>query len=124
MAIKNEDKEKSLSELSNVYSYIPKFLKNCCDDSVKKTIISAKEQVLKAYSILDAENWDDISSNIQNAIDTYSKLLTDASLKANNQYEINKAYIQINELKNTVDLKDKDIFLIKYKNLLEELDNM
>ena len=30
----------------------------------------------------------------------------------------------INELKNSVKLKDKEVFLIKYKNLLEELENV
>ena len=30
----------------------------------------------------------------------------------------------LNELKNVVDTKDKDVFLIKYKNLLEEINNM
>ena len=40
------------------------------------------------------------------------------------KYNINKAYIMINELKNSVNLKDNEVFLIKYKNLLEELENV
>ena len=38
--------------------------------------------------------------------------------------EINKAYVIINELQNAINLEDTDIFLIKYKNLLEELQNI
>ena len=41
-----------------------------------------------------------------------------------NQYNINKVYVMINELQNAVTLKDKEVFLIKYKNLLEELQNI
>ena len=40
------------------------------------------------------------------------------------KYNINKSYIIINEMQNAVTLKDRNIFLIKYKNLLEELQNI
>ena len=31
---------------------------------------------------------------------------------------------KLDELKNSADFKDKEVFLIKYKNLLEELENV
>ena len=38
-----------------------------------------------------------------------------------NMYKVNKCYVLLNELENSMDLKDKEIYYIKYKNLLEEL---
>lgn len=124
IAIKEQDKNKTLSELAKLYSYIPIFIKNCSDDEIQRAIINIKSDILNSYSILDTGDWDTMSKNIQSGIDKYSKLLTDANISSNNQYSINKGYIIINELLNAVNIKDKEVFLIKYKNLLEELTNI
>lgn len=124
VATKQEDKGKTLNELNLLYSYIPKFIKNCSNDEQYKNIIETKQYIFNAYSILDNNDWDAINSSVKSAIETYSKLVTDINLETEKQYNINKAYIMINDLQNAVNLKDKEIFLIKYKNLLEELNNI
>lgn len=121
-AVKDEDKEKSLKELSNLYNYMPKFVENCTDKEREKIIINTKNYIFKAYSILDTEEWSNISDNINRAIEQFSKLVN--SKETGNRYNINKVYIIINELQNAVNLKDKEIFLIKYKKLLEEIQNI
>ena len=50
--------------------------------------------------------------------------MTTTNLKEEKQYTTNKIYIMINELKNATDIKDSKIFLIKYRNTLEEIRNM
>lgn len=124
-AVKDENKEDSLKELSMLYDYLPKFVENCTDDEKEKTIVKTKNEIFKAYSVLDKEEWNTISDNINSASQEFTKLVTNISNKENiNQYNINKVYVMINELQNAVTLKDKEVFLIKYKNLLEELQNM
>lgn len=122
--VKNENKENTLKELSLLYSYIPKFLKNCNAEEEYKVSISTKENIFNAYSILDSEDWESIGNFIQKANDNFSKLMTDVNLENKNQFTINKCYILINDMQNAVNTKDKEIFLIKYKNLLEELNNL
>ncbi len=124
-AVKEEDKEKSLNELSILYDYLSKFITNCTTDEKEKTILKTKNYIFKAYTILDKEKWEEISNNTNNATQEFTKIITNISDKeTGNQYNINKAYIMINELQNAVTLKDKEVFLIKYKNLLEELQNI
>lgn len=124
-AVKDENKEKSLTELSKLYDYLPKFIENCADKEKDKTVIKTKNYIFKAYSILDAEDWDNISENIAKAVEEFDKIVTNINNKEiENQYNINKVYIMINELQNSITIKDKDIFLIKYKNLLEEIQNI
>ena len=65
-----------------------------------------------------------MKNDITEAIKTYETLLTSANIETNKQASINKAYIMLNELQNAINLKDKQVFLIKYKNLLEEINNM
>ena len=123
-SIKQEDKEKTMSSLNTLYSYIPKFIKNCNNDEQYKTIINTKQYILSAYSILDSEDWDKINAQIKLAVDTYSKLITDINLETEKQYNINKVYIMINDMQNSTTIKSKDIFLIKYKNIIEELNTI
>lgn len=124
-AVKNENKEETLMELSILYDYLPRFLDNCIDDEKEKTIIKTKNNIFKAYSALEKEEWTTISENINTATKEFTTLITNINNKEEgNQYNINKAYVMINELQNAVTIKDKEVFLIKYKNLLEELQNI
>ena len=122
--IKEEKKEETLAQLSKVYQYIPKFLRASEQDELYSTVVETKNEVLKAYSKLDSQNWDEISNDIKNAISTYSKLLTNISIQKEKQYNVSKTYVMLNELQNAVNLQDTTIFLIKYKNLLEEMSNL
>ena len=123
--VKKENKEDTLNELSILYNYLPKFVDGCTDDETEKIVIRTKNNIFKAYSILDKEEWTTISENIKDETQEFAKLVDSAENQKNkNQYNINKAYVMINELQNSIDLKEKEIFLIKYKNLLEELENV
>lgn len=122
MAAKDEKKMETLSELSKLYDYLPKFMQG--ENEFYRNIIETKSNIFKAYSKLDAGNWDEISTDIQNAINLYSQLLTNPNLDINKMDSINKSYIMLNELQNAASLQDASIFLIKYKNLIEELNNI
>lgn len=121
---KDEKKEETLDELTKVYEYIPKFLSGSEQEELYTILIETKLNVFKAYAKLDGENWQEISNHVKSAIDSFSKLLTSTNIEAREQYNISKAYIMLNELQNAVNLQDKAVFLIKYKNLLEEINNI
>ena len=104
------------------YDYLPKFMQG--ENEFYRNIIETKSNIFKAYSKLDAGNWDEISTDIQNATNLYSQLLTNPNLDINKMDSINKSYIMLNELQNAASLQDASIFLIKYKNLIEELNNI
>lgn len=123
-AVKDEKKVETLAELVKVYEYFPKFLRGSGQEVVYTTLIETKLHVYQGYSKLDNPNWQDISNDIKNAIDSYSKLLTNTEIDAKKQYDVSKGYIMLNELQNAVNLNDPAVFLIKYKNLLEEFNNI
>ena len=123
-AIKEENKQNALDALANLYNYLPDFIENSTDDTNEKILIKTKNNVFKAYSLLDKNDWNAITENVNLANQEFTKILTDSQSSNKNQYIINKAYVQINELQNSTQTKEKEIFLIKYKNLLEELENI
>ena len=122
VVIKQNNKQDSLIQLSKLYDFMPKFAQSIYDDDLRKTIIETKTNILKAYSKLDTDNWNDISNDIKKASNSYSKILTNPNIDQSKQYDISKIYVMINELQNAVQVQDKQIFLIKYKNIIEEMN--
>jgi hypothetical protein len=122
--VKDEKKEETLAELTKVYEYLPKFLKSSGQEEVYTTLIETKNDIFKGYSKLDNQNWQEISDDVTSGIDNYSKLLTNTNIDSSKQYSISKVYVMLNELQNAVSLQDTSVFLIKYRNLLEEINNI
>lgn len=124
VAVKDENKETTLTELSNLYTNLSNITQSVEGNETYKIVVKIKENIFKAYSKLDTGKWDELSNDVNNATSIYTELLTNASNGTDNQYEINKGYILINEMQNAVKLQDVSVFLIKYKNLLEELNSI
>ena len=124
VSIQEENKQSTLDNLVNVYAYIFKFAQSTVNDTLYQTVVETKLNVFRAYAKLDYKDWDGINTNITDAINVYTPLLTNVQIETNKQASINKGYVMLNELKNAVNIKNDSVFLIKYKNLLEEINNM
>jgi len=122
--VKDENKKETLVQLVTLYDYIPKFLKNVSEDNLYQICIQTKAQILKAYAKLDDKDWSGIRNDVQSSIDIFNQLITSTRIDTSKQYSVNKVYIMVNELQNAVNMQDESVFLIKYKNLMEELTNM
>ena len=124
VSLEEENKQLTLDNLVKVYEYIPKFAQTVVDDTLYKTVLETKLNVFRGYAKLDSGDWAGISTNMVDAINVYATLLTNTEIDANKQASINKGYVMLNELKNAVDTQNTSVFLIKYKNLLEEINNL
>lgn len=122
LAVKLEDKQKTLETLANIYSFLPKYMDKISVDESTKNILQTKANVMKAYSLVEQENWTEVQNQMNSADIAYAKVTNDVQYIENKQGEVSKIYILIKELKNSVNLKDKDIFYIKYKNLMNTID--
>lgn len=121
-SVNNENKTETLKTLSLLYDYMPGFFENCTDNKNKIIVIKTKNNIFKAYSTLENNDWEKIKENIEKAVKEFEHLKTNEN--SINKYDIDKTYIMINELKNAINMQNKEIFLIKYKNILEELENI
>lgn len=119
--IKNEDKVNSLLAVANLYGYLPKYLESVSDDTSKKNITKTKSLILNAYSLVETGDWGAIKGEIAKADETFRLVTTDANFVSSNSYRVNKTYVLLNELKNSLNLQDNQIFYIKYRNLMEEI---
>ena len=124
VSLEEENKQLTLDNLVKIYEYIPKFAQSVVDDTLYKTVLETKLNVFRAYAKLDSGDWTGINTNMVDAINVYATLLTNTEIDASKQTSINKGYVMLNELKNAVDIQNSSVFLIKYKNLLEEINNL
>lgn len=123
-AIKSEDKAKTLNSLSKLYSYIPKYASTASNNAKANNIYKTKSNILNAYAAIEQDNFIESKKQLADAEQSFMPIINDINSEKDNQASINKAYILIKELQHSNDNKDKDIFYIKYKNLLQELNNI
>lgn len=123
-AIKNEDSAKSLTSIAKLYSYIPKYIGAVTNQMKTINLYKTKSNILNAYAAVEQNNYELVKTELSNAEQSFLPIINDISSNANNQSNINKVYILIKELQNSMNNKDKDIFYIKYKNLIQEIENI
>lgn len=121
--VKQENKEKALIKLADLYRYLPVYASNCSDDTSYVKLLEIKSNIIKAYVYTNLENWDEVKNNIRRAIESYLSILNNIDEK-NINYDKNKLYVILNELESSADMQNKDVFLIKYKTFLEETEKL
>lgn len=122
LAIKSEDKNLSLQNLSNLYSFLPKYANNLSIEESKKNILQTKSNILNAYALVEQANWQEVENQINQADIAYTKVTNDVNYIQNKQEQVERVYVLIKELKSSIYTKDKDIFYIKYKNLMNSIE--
>lgn len=121
ISIKSEDKRKSLQQLANLYEFLPKYASGLSIEESTKNILQTKSNILKAYSLVEDENWQEVQNQLDHADTAYTKVINDVDYIQDKQENALKVYVLIKELRNSISLKDKDIFYIKYKNLMNAI---
>lgn len=121
-SLEKEDSKASLIGLADLYSLLASYLKEYSSDNQKNNLMNTKSSVLYAYALAEDDKWDDMKNSIKKAQSAYNNVLNSGVQTQNNMSNINKAYILLNELEKSTDTKDKNIFYINYKNLMQELE--
>lgn len=117
-AIKAQDRNSALINLYNLYVLLPKFMSSFIDDKDKLNIYYAKAYVLNAYVSASGEKWNEMNANVGQAISALSNVMGNKDEKSNLQ----KAYVRLQDLEKATKLEDKQIFYLKYKLAIEELE--
>lgn len=124
ISIKNEDKNTSLTNLTALYSYIPKFLNSVSMDKSLQNIETTKYNIFIAYAAVSQDDWNTANTNIANAESTFLSVLNDTDYSKNREFKINKTYVLLKDIQNSIVNMDKELFFLKYKNLMESLNTL
>lgn len=124
IAIHKKNPNATVQEITNLYGFLPRFANGYQGDTVLKNNIYTKYYLLKAYSLLQTENWNLINENINQAINCFYQNVNRLENENGQEYNINKTYISLNELKNSIEKKDKGLFNTKFQMVMEQLNNI
>ena len=124
LSAKSENKKETLANTAKLYSFIPKLEQEIDQNETKQSIKQVKAYLINAYSLLETDNWNEIEKIMANAEVTFKNVINDIEYTKNKEYKVNKTYILLKELQNSLSYKDKKLFLIKYKNLMESMNTL
>lgn len=124
LSIKDENKANTLTNIATLYSYIPKFEENLSTNQSTQNIKQVKSNIIKAYSLLEQDDWIGIGTNMAECENIFKSLLNDMEYIQDKEYKVNRTYVLIKELQNSLVYKDKKLFLVKYKNLMESINTL
>ena len=124
LSIKNENKQETLSNLANLYSFIPKFEKQINQNNGIQNIKQVKFYLLNAYGFIEQEDWPQIETNIASMDTTFKNVINDMEFIKNKEFKVNRTYVLIKELQNSLTYRDKKLFLVKYSNVLESINTL
>lgn len=119
---KDENKQGSLDNLSKLYNLLPKYLNSYSNDEIKKSVLNTKAHLLTAFCMVDTDKWEDMHVEILKANQEFSTIINNVNIDKNKKLNVNRAYLLLKEAQNSIETKEKDIFLIKYKNTIQELN--
>ena len=124
ISIKNEDKATTLTNLTSLYSYVPKFLNAISAEKHTQDIETTKHLVFLAYSAATQEDWDTATTHLSDAENSFLSIVNNSEYSKKNEFKVNKTHTLIKDLQGAIPNNDKELFFLKYKNLMESLNTL
>lgn len=121
---KEENKVETLSNLAQLYDYLSNYRRQISKDNEKINIDYTKACIVNSYALMEQDKWDEAKKQVTDAINYFSNVINSINENTENQSKISKIYVMLNELNNSISLKDKDLYMIKYRNVMEKLVNL
>ena len=84
-------------------------------------MLEIEVQVVASYVSVTNEKWQDAANTLTETEKQFANILNTVNENYENQTTMNQCYIIVNELRNAVNLKDKDIFYIQYHNFITKM---
>lgn len=122
LSIKDENKNGTLTNIAKLYSYIPRFERGISAGNSSQNIKQVKAYIINAYSLVEKDDWAVIETNISESEKAFKNIINDIEYMKDKEYKVNKTYVLLKELQNSLTYKDKKLFYVKYKNLMESIN--
>lgn len=122
MQAKEENKQGALDNLSKLYNLLPRYLNSYSGDEIKKSVLNTKAHLLSTFCMVNSDKWEDMSAEMLKANQEFSTIINNVNIDKNKKLNVNRAYLLLKEAQNSIEAKDKEVFLLKYKNAIQELN--
>lgn len=119
--VKDNDKINTAKNLGKLYSKLPLFIEKYSEDKLFVVAEKMKDKILKAYILLEEDNWEETKNSVKQALSYIEEARQISEQENKNKYDIKKTEALLKELEAATDLKNKDVFYIRYVNVMQEL---
>ena len=121
ISIKNEDETETINNIINLYRDLPQFVRTYQNEKDGR-LLELKNKLLLCYKYSSADEWEEYAKAVSDLKMSFSNLLNQQSDYAGKSKNIENAFLIINSMTNEAEIRDKDIFLMKYKSLMQEFN--
>lgn len=123
VALKNYDRNEALSNLVELYNKLVIYSQSI-DYKEYSDILLTKYNLLISYSIMETGNWTLAHEYILKASKHIYEVVKYTDVSLYKQYNINQAYIAVKEMENLINIKNTEVFFIKYNIAIQKLENI
>ena len=124
IAIKDEDKELSLYNLSNIYSLLVELFKFSLLNINEIKIKEAKAYLIEGYIIVEKNKWEEIDYKLANAEKKAEEVFKNEEYINKNNNKIKDIQASIGELKKSLIFHDIDLFYFHYEKVLKKINKL
>ncbi|MBR2241498.1 MAG: hypothetical protein IJ890_09045 [Clostridia bacterium] len=111
----------AISCLINLYELLPEYASKSQIEN-EKLVLETKYRLLLCYKYISLEEWEKLQQANNDLKMSFSNIINKRDEYKGKKVNIESANTIISEIENVQEIKDKDIFYIKYKNLMQELN--
>jgi len=123
ISIKYMDKRGALANLSKLCNKLIIYSDDLNYENYRNILLT-KYNLILASSVINTGNWTLTHEYILKASDNIYKVFSKIDINQYQQYNINQAYIAVKEMENLINIKDIDVFNIKYNIAIQKLENI
>lgn len=121
--VKKKEKTKSMEQLAKLHQMLPNYIEGHSNNKQQIDILKILSKVVTAYVGVTNDKWQDAEKELTQAEQDFANMLNTVTNmeKSQNSATMNQCYILVNELRNAVKLKDKEIYYIQYENFITKI---
>ena len=123
VSIKDNNKKMTFQNLLDLYNKLIIYSK-IFNNKTYSLLLDTKYNLLLSYSIVEEGNWTLIYEYILKSSENMSNMVKESDNNQYNQYNINQSYISVKELENLINIKDINIFYMKYKIAMNNIEKI
>lgn len=121
ISVSEENEINLIDNLSKMYEKIINFKKSYNTDKNKIYKNEIKSGVLKVFNIVNKSDWEGAKIEINSVTEQYQNLMKNESYAKENEYNINKIYVLLEEYNNSINTSKYDLVRLKYISTVENL---
>ncbi len=121
IAIANENEREFLERCSYLYSFVPTMLEEVSQNKNEVNIKKLKSLVLSSFVQSNFLDWERAKESISLADSKYREMMDDVDYMKEYDYNLNKVYVLLEELKNVIDSEEPSLARIKYINFIDKI---